>query len=74
LHSSSHIIRILKSENTRWAEYVKQSGEKRNVHKISVRKTEERDNSVDLVVNGRIILKLILIKGIVEIMDWIHLA
>jgi hypothetical protein len=36
-----------------WAEYEEHIGEKRNTHKVSVGKPEEREHLVDLGVNGR---------------------
>jgi hypothetical protein len=69
-----NIIRMLKSKNMRGGEYVAQIGEKINKHKVSVTKHEYRDHLVGLVVNGRIILKLILNKRNWEIVDWIHVA
>jgi hypothetical protein len=40
LYSSSSIIRIIKSRRMRWAEHVARMGEKRNVYRLLVRKSE----------------------------------
>jgi hypothetical protein len=40
LYSSPSIIRIIKSRSMRWAGHVAGMGEKRNVHRLSVRKPE----------------------------------
>jgi hypothetical protein len=74
LYSSPSIIRIIKSMRMRWAGHVARIGEKRNVYRLSVGKTEGRrplgrprrkwiDN-----------IKMDLLEVGLSVVDWIGLA
>jgi hypothetical protein len=74
LYSSPNIIRVIKSRRMRWAGHVTRMGERRNVHRVFVRKPEEnrplripRDR---LVYNIKINLQEVGWVG----MGWIDLA
>jgi len=54
LHVSPNIISIMKLR-MRLAGYVAHIGEKRNVHKILIKKPEGRDHLEELGINGKII-------------------
>jgi hypothetical protein len=62
LYYPPNIIRVTKSRRIRWAAHAAKMGEIRNAYKILVGKPEERSDSEDLDVDGRIIFKRILGK------------
>jgi hypothetical protein len=62
LYYSPNVIRIIKSRRMRLAGHVACMGEMRNAYKILVESLKETDHSEDLGVDGRIILKQILLK------------
>jgi hypothetical protein len=62
LYSSPDISRTIKSRRIRWVGHVVCIGELRNEQNVLVTKREVRDHSEDLSVDGRIILKRILVK------------
>jgi hypothetical protein len=62
LHSSTSIIRVIKSRRPRWAEHVIQMGEKRNAYRIMVGKSEGKRPLEDQDVGWWIILKWILAR------------
>jgi hypothetical protein len=74
LYSSPSIIRIVKSRKMRWARHVARMGEKRNVYRLLVEKTEgkrplgrPRRRWIDNI-------KLNLLEIGLNVVDWIGLA
>jgi hypothetical protein len=58
-HILPNIIRLIKSRRMRWAGHVACMGEVRNLYSMSVGKSEGRNHSEDLGVDGRIKLECI---------------
>jgi hypothetical protein len=57
LHSSSNIVRVIKSRRMRWAGHVARLGEGRGVYRIMVGKSEGKTPLGQQRVDGRIILR-----------------
>jgi hypothetical protein len=62
----------IKSRWMRWAGHVAHTREMRNAYKILVGKSEGKNHSEDLGIDGRTGLELIREIGW-EVVDWIHL-
>jgi hypothetical protein len=63
LHSSSNIVRVIKSRKMTWAGHVARRGDSRGVYRVLVGKPEgERFHLEDQGVDGRIILRYIFRK------------
>jgi hypothetical protein len=60
LYASPSIIRIIKSQRTRWAGHVARMGEKRNAYRLLVGKPEGKNHYEDQDIGGWIILGWIL--------------
>jgi hypothetical protein len=74
LYSSPSIIRIIKLRRMRWAGHVAQMGEKRNVYRLLVRKTEEKrplGRPRRRWINN---IKMDLLEIRIIVVDWIGLA
>jgi hypothetical protein len=56
LHSSN-VIRAIKSRRMRWAGRIARMGKMKNAYSSFVRKSERKNHSEDLGVDGRIILE-----------------
>jgi len=62
LYSTPNIIRVIKSRILRGAGYVAGMGERRNVYRVFVWKSDGKNNLEDPGLNGRIILQRIFRK------------
>jgi hypothetical protein len=61
LYCSPNIILVIKSRRLRWAGHVARMGERRGACRVLVGKPDGRNHLEDRGVDGRIILKLILL-------------
>jgi hypothetical protein len=59
LHSSSNIIRVIKSRRMRWAGHVERMRERRGAYRFWWGNLRDRDHFENLGVNGRVMLKWI---------------
>jgi hypothetical protein len=74
LYSSSSIIRIIKSRRLRWAGHVARMGEKRNVYRLLVGKSEGRRPLGKPRRRWRDNIKMDLLEIGLNVVDWIGLA
>jgi hypothetical protein len=63
-YNSPNIIRVIKSRRMRWARHVARIGEMRNAYKVLVSKSEGKNHSKNVGLDGRIILERILGKWV----------
>ena len=62
LYSSSNNIRAIKSRKRQWAGHVARMGDRKGAYRVWVERSEGKNNSEVLGVDGRIMLKLIFKK------------
>jgi hypothetical protein len=74
LYSSPSIIRIIKSRRMRWAGHVARMGEKRNVYRILVRKSEGKRPLERPRLRWIDNIKMDLLEIGLNVVDWIGLA
>ena len=59
LYFSPNVIRVIRSRRMRGAGHVARVGKRRGVYRVLVEKPEGKNNLVDPVVDGKIVLKWI---------------
>jgi hypothetical protein len=74
LYSSSSIINIIKSKRIRWAGHVARTGEKRNVHRLSVANPEGKRPLGRPRLRWINNIKMDLLEIGLNVVDWIGLA
>jgi hypothetical protein len=57
LYASPNIIGVIRLRRIKWAGNIARVGDTRNAHKILVGKSEKRNHSEDLGIDGKIILE-----------------